>query len=67
MNTKTIAPLKEIERRLNKLHRIEEIFCCADDQDWEYLLSRIGDGGRDRFWKSIITDLRPALKNAMDT
>lgn len=37
------------------------LFRHVDDQDWEYLLSRIGDGGRDRFWKTVIADIRGAL------
>jgi len=49
---RTTAPIRNDMRAL---------FHHVDDQDWEYLLSRIGDGGRDRFWKTVIADIRGAL------
>lgn len=30
----------------------------VDDKDLDYLLSRLGDCGRDRFWKDVIGNLR---------
>lgn len=30
----------------------------VDDKDLDYLLSRLGDGGRDKFWKDVIGSLR---------
>lgn len=35
----------------------------VDEQDLDFLLSRLGDGGRDRFWKQVIADLRPVFMN----
>lgn len=58
-----IAALREMERRLNSYDKILEAVRPVDDQDWEYLLSLIPDGGRGRFWKSVIASLRPTLKS----
>jgi hypothetical protein len=58
---RTVA-LREIEGRLSRLHRIEHAMKAVDDQDWDYLKSKLGDGGRDRFWKEVIRDLRVALQ-----
>lgn len=38
-------------------------FACVDEQDWDYILGAIGDGGRDRFWKVVLTQMRDALKH----
>lgn len=33
----------------------------VDGQDWDYLFSVIPDGGRGRFWKAVLTEMRTAL------
>jgi len=42
--------------------RLREPFANIDDFDWQFLLSKLGDGGRDRFWKSRIAAIRAALE-----
>lgn len=37
------------------------LFRSVDDDDWNWLLSHLNDGGRARFWKAIIADMRGAL------
>ena len=37
-------------------------FAACDNQDWEYILGAIGDGGRDRFWKEVLRQMRAALE-----
>lgn len=57
-------PRNRIDGRLEKLHKIELATLAVDDQDWDYLVSKLGYGGRDRFWRSVIENLRPALSKA---
>lgn len=33
----------------------------ADDEDWKYILSTVGFGGRARFWHAVLTEARAAL------
>lgn len=33
----------------------------VDEKDLDYLLSRLGDGGRDQFWKTVVAELRPVF------
>jgi hypothetical protein len=56
-----IAALREMERRLNQFDKIKTALDPVDNQDWEYLLSLIPDGGRGRFWKTVIADFRSAV------
>jgi hypothetical protein len=51
----------EINYHLNKLQDIQNALVFADYEDWEYLVSKLGDGGRDKFWKVQIQELRMAL------
>jgi hypothetical protein len=44
-----------------RVERLEGAWQNVDDQDWEYLLSLIGDGGRARFWKDVFAKWRTAL------
>jgi hypothetical protein len=37
------------------------LFRNVDDDDWTWLLSHLNDGGRARFWKAVIADVRGAL------
>jgi hypothetical protein len=56
------AALLEIDRRLRKLYAVEFSLRSVDDQDWDFLLGQLGDGGRGRFWKAVVGELRAALK-----
>jgi hypothetical protein len=51
----------EINDRLNKLQYIQNALAYVDWHDWEYLVSKLGDSGRDSFWKDRIQELREAL------
>ncbi len=53
--------LHRIERRLGRFWEVEQAMRSVDNQDWEYLLGLLGEGGRDRFWKEVLRDLRKAL------
>lgn len=33
----------------------------VDGQDWEYLFSKLGYGGRDKFWRAVLSEMRAAL------
>lgn len=55
---KLTAALPHLSRGESEL---VEAFGMTDDQDWEYLLSLIPDGGRGRFWKAVIAETRQAL------
>lgn len=53
------------EKLVDHKHRQQDLaapFRAVDDQDWEFLLSLIPDGGRGRFWKAVFAELRPLLK-----
>lgn len=49
-----------------RIAALDGAFRCVDDQDWEYLLSQIGHGGRDRFWREVLSDARAVLHEAGD-
>jgi hypothetical protein len=51
----------EIEQLRRDLHAIKFALRSVDDQDWDFLLGQLGDGGRGRFWKTVVNELRPAL------
>ena len=39
----------------------------VDDQDWQYIASVIPDGGRGRFWKQVLAEMRAALSTGRET
>jgi hypothetical protein len=42
--------------------RLRTPFRAVDNQDWDYLLNtKLGYGGRDRFWREVLTEMRAAL------
>lgn len=51
---------KEAERRFLRLDAFEAALVNVDEQDWQYILSALGDGGRDRFWKEVLGKLKAA-------
>jgi len=52
-----------LTRAANEIERLRTPFRSVDNQDWEYLLNEhaLGDGGRDRFWKTVLREMRDAL------
>jgi hypothetical protein len=46
----------------NDIAALRRPWRAVDDQDWNYIMSVIGDGGRDRFWKAVLTEMRTALE-----
>ena len=38
----------------------------VDEKDLDYLLSRLGDGGRDKFLASVISKIRPVFNLEID-
>jgi hypothetical protein len=46
---------------MDEVATILNALSAADEQDFDYLASRLGDGGRDRFWKAVISYLRPVF------
>ncbi len=51
----------EMVRRRHRQQDLAGPFRAVDDQDWDYLIGCLGDGGRGRFWKAIFAELRPLL------
>lgn len=51
----------EIERLTAWNERLRAPWSAVDDQDWQYLASLIPDGGRGRFWKAVLGEMRAAL------
>jgi hypothetical protein len=55
----------EMRAVLNRaeINRLRLPFACVDDMDWEYLLGphALGMGGRDQFWRAVLTQMRAAL------
>lgn len=43
---------------------VERCFRNVGADDWHYLLGKLGWGGRDRFWRAVFEELRPALANS---
>lgn len=43
------------------LRALSEAFRYVDQQDWDFLYERLGDGGRGRFWKAVFGEVRPLL------
>lgn len=42
--------------------RFRSPFEHADGMDWDYLDSRLGQGGRDKFWRAVFAEFRAALQ-----
>lgn len=41
--------------------RLRKPWRAVDAHDWQYIASVIPDGGRGRFWKSVLSEMRIAL------
>lgn len=54
-----VAYAKALEGEIKQLRAP---FRSCDDQDWQYIASVIPDGGRGRFWKAVLGEMRAALK-----
>lgn len=44
-----------------EVERLRHPWRAVDGMDWEYLFSTIGWGGRDRFWREVLTEMRAEL------
>lgn len=44
-----------------EIEKLRLPFRAVDAEDWAFLMERLGDGGRGRFWKSVFAELRAAL------
>jgi len=53
---------KTITTQAAEIERLRGAFRAVDAQDWEYLEKQLGNGGQDRFWKAVFSDIRAALK-----
>jgi hypothetical protein len=55
---------------LVKMHkdneRLRKPWRAVDDRDWQYIASIIPDGGRGRFWKSVLAEMRAALSSRQE-
>ena len=54
----------ELDRRLQENVALRAPWRAVDAMDWEYIMSALGDGGRDRFWKAVLAEMRAALPSA---
>lgn len=50
--------IKGLQAEMAKLRRP---WRAVDAQDWQYINSVIPDGGRGRFWKQVLAEMRVAL------
>jgi hypothetical protein len=50
-----------------EIDRLRRPFRAVDAQDWQYIASIIPDGGRGRFWKSVLAEIRVALETNSKT
>jgi hypothetical protein len=46
----------------DEIERLRLPFRAADNEDWAFLMERLGDGGRGRFWKAVFTEFRAAME-----
>jgi hypothetical protein len=44
--------------------RVRHPWRAVDNQDWDFLFSKIGWGGRERFWRLVLEETRTALQGA---
>ena len=42
--------------------RLRAPWRAVDAVDWDYVMGSLGHGGRDRFWKEVLTEMRRALE-----
>jgi hypothetical protein len=50
-------------RAAREIASLRHPFRGCDNMDWNYLASVIPDGGRGRFWKSVLGEMKAALSN----
>lgn len=56
-----VPPAIEQTPSMMRLRALRRAFRAVDDQDWQYIVSVIPDGGRGRFWKAVLGEARAAL------
>ncbi len=53
-----------LEDALEEIERLRAPFRAVDSLDWDYLLNHaIGHGGRDQFWRAVLTEMRATLRD----
>lgn len=45
-----------------EIERLRDPFRAVDAQDWEFVMGALPDGGRGRFWKAVLGEMRAALE-----
>ncbi len=54
--------LRKPTEAANEIERLRHPWRAVDNQDWDYLLkTALGYGGRDKFWRAVLTEMRAAL------
>lgn len=43
--------------------RLRKPWQAVDAMDWDFVIGALSDGGRGRFWKAVLTEMRAALAN----
>lgn len=46
----------------DEIERLRAPWHAVDNEDWRYIVGLIPDGGRGRFWKAVLYDMRAALE-----
>lgn len=46
----------------DEIERLRDPYRAVDDEDWQFIMSKLGNGGRGRFWKAVLTEVRGALE-----
>lgn len=45
----------------DEIERLRRPYRAVDAEDWKYIMDALGDGGRGRFWKAVLIEVRAAL------
>jgi hypothetical protein len=55
---------RQLAEAQGEVERLRLPWRAVDGMDWEYIFSSIGYGGRDRFWRAVLTEMRANLAHA---
>lgn len=50
-----------IDALVEETERLRHPWRAVDDMDWDFIMSTLGYGGRERFWRAVLTEMRDAL------
>lgn len=53
--------MEEIGAKNNEIAKLRRPYRAVDGEDWDFIMGILGDGGRGRFWKAVLTEVRAAL------